>query len=334
MHLKKPYVLFIGDVEDDLAAKVAHGIADWRPNECVGQIKLPGCKANIDLPVLTIESAIEKGAKTLVVGVANRGGGISQSWHGTLIKAAECGLDIASGLHELLSTVPNLNIIAEKNNVLLHEARIPDGPFLIAHAKPRLGRRLLTIGTDCSVGKMYAALAIERAMLHKNISVDFRATGQTGILISGKGVPIDAVVADFMSGAIEELSPANDADHWDIIEGQGSLFHPSFAGVSLGLLHGAQPTDLILCHEPTRTHMRGLPEFSLPTIKHCMEANLNAAKLVNPDVRFAGIALNTAALDDHETSKIIKEFSLDFDLITCDPLKHGVDNLIEFLLQG
>ena len=334
MHLKKPYVLFIGDVDDDLAAKVAHGIADWRPNECVGQIKLPGCKANIDLPVLTIESAIEKGAKTLVVGVANRGGGISQSWHETLIKAAECGLDIASGLHELLSTVPNLNIIAEKNNVLLHEARIPDGPFLIAHAKPRSGRRLLTVGTDCSVGKMYAALAIERAMLHKNISVDFRATGQTGILISGKGVPIDAVVADFMSGAIEGLSPANDADHWDIIEGQGSLFHPSFAGVSLGLLHGAQPTDLILCHEPTRTHMRGLPEFSLPTIKHCMEANLNAAKLVNPDVRFAGIALNTAALDDHETSKIIKEFSLDFDLITCDPLKHGVDNLIEFLLQG
>jgi uncharacterized NAD-dependent epimerase/dehydratase family protein len=334
MHLKNPYVLFIGDVEDDLAAKVAHGIADWRPNECVGQIKLPGCKANIDLPVLTIESAIEKGAKTLVVGVANRGGGISKSWHETLIKAAECGLDIASGLHQLLSTVPNLNIIAEKNNVLLHEARIPDGPFLIAHAKPRSGRRLLTVGTDCSVGKMYAALAIERAMLHKNISVDFRATGQTGILISGKGVPIDAVVADFISGAIEGLSPANDADHWDIIEGQGSLFHPSFAGVSLGLLHGAQPTDLILCHEPTRTHMRGLPEFSLPTIKHCMEANLNAAKLVNPDVRFAGIALNTAALDDHETSKIIKEFSLDFDLITCDPLKHGVDNLIEFLLQG
>jgi uncharacterized NAD-dependent epimerase/dehydratase family protein len=334
MHLKKPYVLFIGDVEDDLAAKVAHGIADWRPNECVGQIKLPGCKANIDLPVLTIESAIEKGAKTLVVGVANRGGGISKSWHETLIKAAECGLDIASGLHQLLSTVPNLNIIAEKNNVLLHEARIPDGPFLIAHAKPRSGRRLLTVGTDCSVGKMYAALAIETAMLHKNISVDFRATGQTGILISGKGVPIDAVVADFISGAIEGLSPANDADHWDIIEGQGSLFHPSFAGVSLGLLHGAQPTDLILCHEPTRTHMRGLPEFSLPTIKHCMEANLNAAKLVNPDVRFAGIALNTAALDDHETSKIIKEFSLDFDLITCDPLKHGVYDLIEFLLQG
>ena len=305
MHLKNPYVLFIGDVEDDLAAKVAHGIADWRPNECVGQIKLPGCKANIDLPVLTIESAIEKGAKTLVVGVANRGGGISKSWHETLIKAAECGLDIASGLHQLLSTVPNLNIIAEKNNVLLHEARIPDGPFLIAHAKPRSGRRLLTVGTDCSVGKMYAALAIERAMLHKNISVDFRATGQTGILISGKGVPIDAVVADFISGAIEGLSPANDADHWDIIEGQGSLFHPSFAGVSLGLLHGAQPTDLILCHEPTRTHMRGLPEFALPTIKHCMEANLNAAKLVNPDVRFAGIALNTAALDDHETSKMV-----------------------------
>ena len=334
MHLKKPYVLFVGDVEDDLAAKVAHGIADWRPNECVGQIKLPGCEAIIDLPLLTIESAIEKGAKTLVLGVANRGGGISQSWYETLVKAAEYGLDIASGLHQLLSTVPNLNAIAEKNNVALHEARIPVGPFPIAHAKSRLGRRLLTVGTDCSVGKMYAALAIEKAMLSRKISVDFRATGQTGILISGNGVPIDAVVADFMSGAIEELCPANDPDHWDIIEGQGSLFHPSFAGVSLGLLHGAQPTDMILCHEPTRTHMRGLPEVSLPSIKNCMEANLIAAKLVNPDVHFAGIALNTVALDDHETSKIIKELSQEFGLITCDPMKHGADDLIEFLLQG
>ena len=333
VHLKKPYVLFVGDIEDDLAAKVAHGIADWRPNDCVGQIRLPECKATLELPELTIESAIEKGAKTLVVGVANRGGGISQTWYETLIMAASHGLDIASGLHQLLSTVPNLSTVAEKNDVLLYEARIPNPPFPIANAKPRSGRRLLTVGTDCSAGKMYTALAIEKAMLARDLSVDFRATGQTGILIDGNGVPIDAVVADFMSGAIEELCPANDSKHWDIIEGQGSLFHPSFAGVSLGLLHGAQATDLILCHEPTRPHMRGLPDFSLPSIEKCIAANLMAAKLVNPDVRFAGIALNTVALNNQDTMKIINELSQEFGLITFDPLKHEMNDLIDFLLS-
>ena len=333
LKLKKPYVLFLGDVEDDLAAKVAHGIADWRPNNCVGQIKLPGCKASTTLPTLTLESAIENGAKTLIMGVVNRGGGISRSWYDTLIKAAKLGLDIASGLHQLLSSVPHLSDIAAKNGVMLYEARIPSCPNIIATAEPRSGKRLLTVGTDCSVGKMYTALAIEKAFKERGIAVDFRATGQTGILIDGSGVPIDAVTADFMSGAIEQLCPANDSDHWDIIEGQGSLFHPSFAGVSLGLLHGAQASDLILCHEPTRTHMRGLPNMPLPLIKDCINANLRAARLVNPNVRFAGIAINSVALNEKDTSRITEELTQEFDLLTFDPIKHGVDALLEILLQ-
>ena len=332
MKLKKPYVLFLGDVEDDLAAKVAHGIADWRPNDCVGQIKLPGCKASIALPILTLEAAIESGAKTLIVGVANRGGGISESWHDTLIKAAKLGLDIASGLHQLLSSVPNLSNMAASNEVTLYEARIPSCPDVIATAEPRTGKRLLTVGTDCSVGKMYTALAIEKGFKERELSVDFRATGQTGILINGSGIPIDAVTADFMSGAIEQLCPANDAEHWDIIEGQGSLFHPSFAGVSLGLLHGAQPSNLILCHEPTRKHMRGLPNMPLPSINECIEANLRAAELVNAEVRVSGIAINSVALDEKETSQIIDELSQEFDLLTFDPMKHGIDNLLESII--
>ena len=245
--LRKPYVLFLGDVEDNLAAKVAFGINDWRRSDCVGQIRLDGCKASIDLPQISIIEAKEKGAKTLIVGVANRGGGISKSWHASLIEAANMGLDIASGLHELLDTVPGLEEAAKKNNAVLHEARIPKGPFPIASAQPRSGHRLLTVGTDCSVRKMYTALAIERELKRRGVKADFGATGQTGILITGSGVPIDAVVADFISGAIEQLCPSNEKDHWDIIEGQGSLFHPSFAGVSLGLIHGAQPTDLVFC---------------------------------------------------------------------------------------
>ena len=130
--------------------------------------------------------------------------------------------------------------------------------FATGKGTKRPGLRLLTVGTDCSVGKKYTALALEREMHARGLKADFRATGQTGILISGRGVAIDAVVADFISGAAEWLTPANEPDHWDVVEGQGSLFHPSFAGVTLGLLHGAQPDAFVVCHEPTRKTMRGV----------------------------------------------------------------------------
>lgn len=331
--LRKPYVLFLGDVEDNLAAKVASGINDWRGSDCVGQIRLDGCKASIDLPQISIIEAKEKGAKTLIVGVANRGGGISKSWHASLIEAANMGLDIASGLHELLDTVPGLEEAAKKNNAVLYEARIPKGPFPIASAQPRSGHRLLTVGTDCSVGKMYTALAIERELKRRGVKADFRATGQTGILITGSGVPIDAVVADFISGAIEQLCPSNEKDHWDIIEGQGSLFHPSFAGVSLGLIHGAQPTDLVLCHEPTRTHMRGLPDVSLPGIMECIDSNLNAAHLVNSRVKFRGIAINSSEVEEDQRQYLFEELQKETGLIVFDPLKTGIEKFVSNLLE-
>ena len=331
--LRKPYVLFLGDVEDNLAAKVAFGINDWRGIDCVGQIRLDGCKASIDLPKISIIEAKKKGAKTLIVGVANRGGGISKSWHASLIEAANMGLDIASGLHELLDTIPGLEEAAKKNNAVLHEARIPKGPFPIASAQPRSGHRLLTVGTDCSVGKMYTALAIERELKRRGVNADFRATGQTGILITGSGVPIDAVVADFISGAIEQLCPSNEKDHWDIIEGQGSLFHPSFAGVSLGLIHGAQPTDLVLCHEPTRTHMRGLPDVSLPGIMECIDSNLNAAHLVNSRVKFRGIAINSSEVEEDQRQYLFEELQKETGLIVFDPLKTGIEKFVSNLLE-
>ena len=331
--LRKPYVLFLGDVEDNLAAKVAFGINDWRGSDCVGQIRLDGCKASIDLPQISIFEAKEKGAKTLIVGVANRGGGISKSWHASLIEAANMGLDIASGLHELLDTVPGLEEAAKKNNAVLYEARIPKGPFPIASAQPRSGHRLLTVGTDCSVGKMYTALAIERELKRRGVKADFRATGQTGILITGSGVPIDAVVADFISGAIEQLCPSNEKDHWDIIEGQGSLFHPSFAGVSLGLIHGAQPTDLVLCHEPTRTHMRGLPDVSLPGIMECIDSNLNAAHLVNSRVKFRGIAINSSEVEEDQRQYLFEELQKETGLIVFDPLKTSIEKFVSNLLE-
>ena len=245
--LKTPYLLFLGDAPDQLAAKVAQGIRDWRPEFALGQLRLEACKADMKLPDMTIAEARDAGAATLVVGAANRGGVISKDWVRTLVEAAEAGMDIASGLHNRLSDIPELMAAAERAGTRLFDVRLPTVSYPIADGKPRTGKRCLAVGTDCSVGKMYTALAMEREMHARGMKATFRATGQTGILITGSGVPLDAVVADFMAGSIEWLTPDNDADHWDLIEGQGSLFHPSYSGVTMALVHGGRP-DLSLIH--------------------------------------------------------------------------------------
>ncbi|MFG6543410.1 N-acetyltransferase DgcN, partial [Sulfitobacter sp. M22298] len=265
--IKTPYLLFLGDAPDSLSAKVAQGIKDWRPDNAVGQFRMEGCMADLGLQDMTLAEAREAGAETLVIGVANRGGKISAAWKEVLIEALNMGFDIASGLHNLLRNEADLVAAAEANGTTLHDVRVPSVEYPIADGKKRSGKRVLAVGTDCSVGKMYTALALDEAMREKGMKSTFRATGQTGILITGEGVPLDAVIADFMAGSVEYLTPANDDDHWDIIEGQGSLFHVSYSGVTMALIHGGQPDALILCHEPTRTHMRGLPEYSLPSLE-------------------------------------------------------------------
>ena len=230
MSLKQPYLLFLGDAPDALSAKVAQGIKDWRPGVSVGQLRLPGCQADMGLDDMTVAEATGAGAKTLVIGVANRGGYISDAWKAVLIEAMEAGMDIAAGLHTLLNKQPDLAEAAARTGRILHDVRIPTVQYPIGDGKKRAGKRLLAVGTDCSCGKMYTALAMEKAMLARGMKASFRATGQTGILITGDGVPLDAVIADFMAGAVEHLTPDNEADHWDLIEGQGSLFHPSLFG--------------------------------------------------------------------------------------------------------
>jgi len=329
--LKPPYLLFLGDAHDPLAAKTAAGVAHWRPEWCVGQLRLPGCKADLGLPDMSIDAAAAAGAKTVVVGVANRGGVIAESWVPILTRALERGLDLASGLHRRLTEVPALKAAADRLGRAIHDVRHPTREFQVANGKPRSGKRLLTVGTDCSIGKMFTSLALERELRRRGMKADFRATGQTGILIAGDGVSIDAVVSDFVSGAVEWLAPANEGDHWDLIEGQGSLFHASYAGVSLGLLHGAQPTALVMCHEPTRTHMRGLPEYKLPSLRDCIEVNLQAARLTSPKVTCVGIAINTSALDASAADSLLKQTADAFGLPCVDPVRTGVGAIAERL---
>jgi uncharacterized NAD-dependent epimerase/dehydratase family protein len=179
---------------------------------------------------------------------------------------------------------------------------------------------------------MYTTLAIERSLRHRGHKANFRATGQTGIFIAGAGVPVDAVVADFISGSVEWISPARFDGGWDLIEGQGSLFHPSYAGVSLGLLHGAQPDALVLCHEPSRPHMRGLPGYPLPDLAQCLEANLVAARLTNPAVKAIGVALNTSGMPADQARSACAQISEMLQLPCEDPVAMGVEAIVDNLL--
>ncbi|MCL3882231.1 N-acetyltransferase DgcN [Marivita sp. GX14005] len=329
--IRTPYLLFLGDAPDALAAKVAYGIRDWRPENCVGQYRLEGCGTDLGLADMSLSEARAAGAETLVIGVANRGGVISQAWKKVLVMALEEGFDLASGLHNLLRDEPDLVAVAEATGRALHDVRVPEVAYPIADGVKRRGKRVLAVGTDCSVGKMYTGLALDRAMRDKGMKATFRPTGQTGILITGDGVPLDAVVADFMAGSVEWLTPDNEDDHWDIIEGQGSLFHVSYSGVSLALIHGGQPDALILCHEPVRSHMRGLPGYSLPSLEALRDTALLLARMANPACEVVGISINTQHMSAEDAERYLQEVEARMGLPSVDPFRQGADRLADAL---
>jgi uncharacterized NAD-dependent epimerase/dehydratase family protein len=330
MELARPYLLFLGDVPDALAAKTALGIVDWRPDWCIGQHRLPGCKADAGIADLAIADAAKAGAKTMIVGVVNAGGVLPDHWIASIVAALDAGMDVATGLHVRLSTIPAIADAAKRNGRKLHDVRHTSEHFATGKGVKRPGLRLLTVGTDCSVGKKYTALCLEKEMRARGLDADFRATGQTGVFISGRGAAIDAVVADFISGAVEWLSPAAAPTHWDVVEGQGSLFHPSFAGVSLGLLHGAQPDAFVVCHEPTRTNMRGV-KHPLPTIRQVIDLNIACGRLTNPAIQPVGIAINTQALDEAAAKAYCAEVAAEHGLPATDPVRFGVGTIIDRL---
>jgi uncharacterized NAD-dependent epimerase/dehydratase family protein len=329
--IKTPYLLFLGDAPDMLAAKVAIGIKDWRPDASVGQFRMENCNADLGLQDMTIDGAIAAGAETLVIGVANRGGLISDSWKAVLVEALEKGMDIASGLHNLLKDEAELAAAAMMHGRTLFDVRVPMVEFPIANGVKRTGKRCLAVGTDCSVGKMYTGLAMEKEMVARGMNATFRPTGQTGILITGGGIPLDAVVADFMAGAVEYLTPDSDADHWDLIEGQGSLFHVSYSGVTMALIHGGQPDALVLCHEPTREHMRGLPDYQQPSLAELRDTALVMARVANSDCKVIGISINTQHLSEVEADAYLKEVEAEMGLPTIDPFRHGSERLVDAL---
>ncbi|MEX0298062.1 MAG: DUF1611 domain-containing protein [Kordiimonas sp.] len=329
--MQHPYLLFLGHETVLENAKTATGIAYWRPEYCVGQFRQAAEAVDIGLPDLGLEQALDAGAKTLVIGLAPAGGMIDERWVPVILSALEKGMDVAAGLHHRLNSHKEIAEKAKACGRKLYDVRHPEKEYPVAVGVSRTGNRLLTVGTDCTVGKMYTSLAIEKEITARRGVAQFRATGQTGVFIAGKGICVDAIVSDFVAGAAETLTPANEAQHWDIIEGQGSIFHPSFAAVTVGLLHGCQPNWLVLCHDAVREHIEDMPDFPIVGLSECVDAYLSLAKLTSPKVQFAGVCVNTSKMSAFEAHDYMRAVEAELGLPCCDPVRNGVRSIVDQL---
>ncbi len=335
MHqLRKPYLLYLGGAADKTFSKTAFGLRDWCRDDVIGEWSLPTAKVSTGLERLSPADAGARGAGSIVIGIASVGGVLPPEWLPDLEAAIHAGLDVVSGMHTRLTSFPTLVAAAATRGVALHDVRHSDRTFPAGSGRKRTGMRVATVGTDCALGKKYTALTIARALHARGVKATFRATGQTGVMIAGEGIAIDAVVADFIAGAAEQLSPNNDADHWDVIEGQGALFHPAYAGVTLGLLHGSQPDVLVLCHDPSRTHIEDFPSFPIPDLRVAIARYEEAARLTNAKAVVAAVSINSSAMGDAEWALYQEATSRYVGMPVLDPMRGGADGLAAAVLAA
>jgi len=327
----KPYVIFVGDESSPVYTKTGAGIAHWNPDACVGQIRLSHSAADLGLPDMTLDDALAAGARTLVIGIAVVGGAIPPTMRAVILDALHRGLDVASGTHDRLADDPEFAAAAACSGATITDIRVPPSGLPVGKGVKREGKRLLTVGTDCALGKKYTALALAREMTARGMDATFRATGQTGILIYGSGVPIDAVVADFVSGAAETLSPDAPESHWDVIEGQGGILHPGYAAVSMGLLMGSQPDAIVVCTDATRETIVGWPDFPLPSIQDVIDLTLRIGSVVNPAIRVVGISANTSGLEEAQRAEYLRTLSETYGVPAVDSVATGVGAIVDVL---
>jgi uncharacterized NAD-dependent epimerase/dehydratase family protein len=287
-----------------------------------------------DVPIVaTLEEAMAHRPDALLIGIAPVGGQLPEAWRTTLVAALERGLDLWAGLHSFLADDPVLGPRARAlGRSLVDLRRVPDTlPVASARVREIGARVVLTVGSDCNVGKMTAAWEIVRALQAKGERAAFVATGQTGILLEGRGLAVDRVVSDFVAGAAEALVLDAARDHdWVIVEGQGAIVHPGYAGVTLGLLLGALPSAMVLCHQPSRDTIRhgAIPIPPLPDLARRYE---DALAPIRPG-RVTGVALNTFDLDDASARRAIEGAVQATGLPATDPVRFGVAPLVDALL--
>ena len=327
-------------------AKTGIGFIRYATSEVVGIVdkKYSGQYASSiypSLPKIPIYDSIEsaknarKDADVLLIGVAPPGGKLPLEWIPDIKHALKLNLNIVNGLHDFLNDVKQLSDLAKRNKLWIWDVRKYQGPLLVANAQLLKSpiQVILTVGTDAAIGKMTVAVEMEKAAQQQNLKAKFIATGQTGMMISGGGIPIDAIIGDFMAGAIEEevLKAARVNYKIAIVEGQGSVFHPAWSGVTLALCHGALPHKLILCHKPDKKTLRNT-DIKIESLNQFIKAYENIS-LPLRKAKVAGIALNTINLNENQTIDIIKQIENETDLPVDDPVKNGGFKLLSSCLN-
>lgn len=292
---------------------------------------LPGVP---DAPIVE-EMANVEDADALLIGIAPIGGGFDESWREDVENALSRGCDVISGLHYFLSEDPEFVSLAEENNCELWDVRKPDEDLSVSRGIAREvdAEVILTVGTDCSVGKMTVSLELARAAQERGIDAAFVPTGQTGIMIEGWGNPIDRVVSDFTAGAVEEMIVEKGDEHdYLFVEGQGTIIHPAYSAVTCGILHGAMADSLVLCHTAGREEIHGYEEFPIPPMEEYIDLYEGLAAPIH-ECEVAAGALNTMDIvEDGPAKDAVSEYASDLGVPATDPVRFGADELLEALL--
>lgn len=280
--------------------------------------------------VATLKEAITHNPDAMLLGCAFTGGRMPKQWRADIIEALNQKIDVINGLHDFLCDDPDFQAAATASGAQLIDLRKPPADLIVAMGRARHSKAhiILTVGTDCNVGKMTSALAVHEKLIKSGKKSAFVATGQTGIIIDGQGVAVDRVIGDFMAGAIEELvlEAAKEAQ-FVLVEGQGSLAHPGYSGVTLSLLHGAAPDAMILCHQAVRTRI-GETEFSIPSLSLMIKTYENMALFMRP-AKVIGISIDTRGLSEEEAKDTLEKYRKETDLPVTDPIRFGVDVLVK-----
>ena len=337
---KRYLILAEGFSGDPHYGKTARGVVRYRREDVVALLDSRRAGETMEgLPIVaTVDEALALAPTTALVGVATPGGRFPPEWRELLKRSIAAGLDVENGLHQFLGEDGEMSELARRRGVELRDLRrppaglnVPTGANLEVPA-----RIVLTVGSDCAIGKKTVALELDLEARRRGLASQFVPTGQTGIVIAGWGIAIDAVVADFLAGAAELLVvEGHERGGRDVlfVEGQGSLVHPAYSGVTMGLLHGAAPHALVLCHLAGATEVEGFPGHRLPPLRELVELHERAA-LPARRAKVAAIALNTRDLDDEAAREAVEATEAETGLPTDDPVRFGAGRLVDAVLTG
>ncbi|MFZ1932356.1 MAG: DUF1611 domain-containing protein [Thermoguttaceae bacterium] len=334
-------VIITDGYNDPDTAKTAVCLLRYRPEEVVAVLDRHAAGKSCQdvfgvggqIPIIASLAEAPADANTFLVGIAPPGGKIPPQWRPIILDAISRRLTIVSGLHDLLCDDPEFVAAAKRSGVELVDVRRNDENDVANRRGIRDGcLRIHTIGNDCCVGKMVVSVEVAAGLNRAGVDAAFVATGQTGILVAGGGCPVDRVISDFVNGAAEKLVLANQHHDVIVVEGQGSLFHPRYSCVTLGLLHGLMPDGLILCYEMGRRAFHGMEEIALPSLEKVVEFYESAANIMHP-CRVIGVAVNSQRFSDEAAAAECAQVGRRLGLPACDVIRHGPARLVEAVLH-